>query len=149
MRFDGLRHLCSLPAERLEAALERERASAVLPVSEVGSGRATVLVATPRKLAIATLRRMAGHDRWVIRWAPWDALLMPEEARSYPFGRGVIAIGGRSFALVLGGRPGRAAVHDFRRHLRKRRQALARREPGQSGLGAIPAGVHPYPGARG
>ncbi len=128
MRFDGLRHLCSLPAQRLEAALERERVSAVLPVSEVGSGRATVLVATPRKLAIATLRRIAGHDRWVIRWAPWDALRLHEEARSGALGRRAIDIGGRSFVLVLGGRPGRAAVRDFRRHLRRRRQVLARRE---------------------
>jgi len=128
MRFDGLRHLCSLPAQRLEAALERERVSAVLPVSEVGSGRATVLVATPRKLAIATLRRIAGHDRWVIRWAPWDALRLREEGRSGGSRRRTIDIGGRSFELVLGGRSGRAAMREFRGHLRRRRQALARRE---------------------
>lgn len=129
MRLDGLRHLTSLPAERLEAALQREHVSAVLPVSEVGSGRATVLAATPRKLAVATLRRIAGHDRWIIRWAPWDAVRMPEEVGRYGApGRRGVDIDGRSFGLVLGGRAGRVALHDFRRSLQSRRQALARRE---------------------
>lgn len=129
MRFDGLRHLSSLPVERLEAALQREHVSAILPVSEVGSGRATVLAATPRKLAIATLRRIAGRDRWIIRWAPWDAVRMPEESgRPDAPGLRVVDIGGRRFGLVLGGRAGRVALHDFRRPLQARRQTLPRRE---------------------
>jgi hypothetical protein len=128
MRFGGLRLLSSLPAERLEAALQREHVSAVLPVSELGSGRATVLAATPGKLAIATLLRTAGHDRWIIRWAPWDAVRMPEEVgRSGAPGRRVIDIGGKSFGMVLGARAGHAAVRDFRRCLQGRRQSLARR----------------------
>lgn len=125
MELDGLRHLCSLPAERLGAALRREDVRAVLPVSEVGSGRPTVLAATPRKLAVATLRRIAGHHRWVVRWAPWDAVRMPEEVLSGSFGRRVVDIGGRSFGLVLGGRAGRAALGDFRRYLHGRRYVLA------------------------
>ena len=129
MRFDGLRLLSSLPAERLEAALQREHVSAVLPVSELGSGRATVLAATPGKLAIATLRRIAGRDRWVVRWAPWDAVRMPEEVPDPgASGRRVIDIGGKSFGLVLGARAGRVAVRDFRRCLQARRQTLARSE---------------------
>ena len=128
MRFEGLRRLSSLPAERLEAALQREHVSAVLPVSELGSGRATVLAATPGKLAIATLRRVAGHDRWIVRWAPWDAVRMPAEpGRPGAPGR-VIDIGGRSFRLVLGARTGRVAARDFRRCLRGRRRSLASRE---------------------
>jgi hypothetical protein len=129
MRFDGLRLLSSLPAERLEAALQREHVSAVLPVSELGSGRATVLAATPGKLAIATLRRIAGRDRWVVRWAPWDAVRMLEGVGgSGAAGPRVVDIGGRTFGLVLGARVGRVAVRDFRRCLQGRRRSLARRE---------------------
>ncbi len=129
MRFDGLRHLSSLPTERLEAALQGEHVSAVLPVSEVGSGRATVLAATPRKLAISTLRQIAGRDRWVVSWAPWAAVRMPEEVGpSGALGRRVIDIGGRRFGLVLGGRTGRVALRDFRGSLHARRLTLARSE---------------------
>jgi hypothetical protein len=133
MRFEGLRRLSSLPAERLEAALKREHVSAVLPVSELGSGRATVLAATPGKLAIATLRRVAGHDRWIVRWAPWDAVRMPAEpGRPGAPGR-VIDIGGRKFSLVLGARTGRLATRDFRRCLQVRRRSVARREVARAG----------------
>ena len=128
MRYEGLRHLTSLPAERLEAALRREHVTSVLPVSEVGSGRASVLAATPRKLAIATLRRMAGHHRWVVRWAPWDAVRLPEELPPASPGQPVLDVGGRRFLLVLGGPAGRVALHDFRRSLRSGRRVLAPRE---------------------
>ena len=145
MRFDRLRRLSSLPAERLEAALQREQVGAVLPVSELGSGRATVLAATPRKLAVATLRRIGGHDRWVIRWAPWDAVRMPEEQPpTKTLSRPVIDIGGRRFGLVLDGRAGRAAVNSFRRYLRWRRRVLARDEIAMTTWVAVP--VVPLPG---
>jgi hypothetical protein len=145
MRFDRLRRLSSLPAGRLEAALQRERVGAVLPVSELGSGRATVLAATPHKLAVATLRRFGTHHRWVIRWAPWDTVRMPEEQDpATTLGRPVIDIGGRRFGLVLDGMAGRAAVHGFRRYLRWRRRVLGREEVARTTWVAVP--VVPLPG---
>jgi hypothetical protein len=126
MDVHALRHLSSLPAERLELALQRECVGALLPVSEVGSGRPTVLAATPRKLAIATLRRIGGRPRWIVRWAPWDAVRTPGNVVPSRAGeRRVIDVGGRRFGLVLDGRPGRVALHEFRRYLRGRRRALA------------------------
>jgi hypothetical protein len=145
MRFDRLRRLSSLPAGRLATALQREQVGAVLPVSELGSGRATVLAATPNKLAVATLRRFGHHDRWVIRWAPWDAVRMPEEQDpAATLGRPVIDIGGRRFGLVLDGVAGREAVHGFRRYLRWRRQVLGRKEVARTTWVVVP--VVPLPG---
>jgi len=144
MRFDRLRRLSSLPVERLETALQREQVGAVLPVSELGSGRASVLAATPRKLAVTTLRRVGGRDRWIVRWAPWDAVRMPEEQEGAdPADRPVIDIGGRRYGLVLDGMVGRAAVAGFRRYLRRRRRVLAR-ELARTTWVAVP--VVPLPG---
>lgn len=127
MQFDGLRDLTTLPADRLETAFEHEDVMAVLPVSEPGSGLATVLVATPRKLGIATLRRMAGTSRWVTRWAPWDAVRLdgrmdPVRGRARQMKAAVI-VGGKSFRSVLGGRLGKAALRDFGRSVQRRRRA--------------------------
>ena len=132
MRFDSLRDLTSLPVERLDSAFRREQVTAILPVSEPGSGLATVLVATPRKLGLATLRQLAGDDRWMTRWAPWDAVRLPDDCADSGSRRRrlqpAVSIDGRSFRPVLGGQPGRVALSDFCRSVQRRRQALARRE---------------------
>ena len=128
MQFDRLRDLTALPADRLETAFQREDVIAVLPVSRPGSGEATVLVATPGKLGIATLRRFAGRRRWITRWAPWDAVRLdsrpgradgPAEESQAP-----VTVGGNDFRSVLGGDAGRVALRDFGRSARQRRRAL-------------------------
>ena len=136
MRFDRIRGHTSLPLERLDSAFRREHVAAILPVSEPGSGLATILVATPRKLGVATLRQLAGHDRWMTRWAPWDAVRLPDDLadtgarlrRLQP----AISVDGRSFRPVLGGQPGRVALSDFRRSVQGRRRALAPRKLARS-----------------
>ncbi len=128
----GYVDLTSLPVERLDSAFRREQVAAILPVSELGSGLATILVATPRKLGVATLRRLAGHDHWITRWAPWDAVRLPDDS-SDPVARlrhlqPDISVDGRSFRPVLGGQLGTVALSDFRRSVQGRRHALAPRE---------------------
>lgn len=136
MRFDRLRDVTALPAERLETAFEHEDVRAVLPVSEPGSGEATVLVATPRKLGIATLRRLAGRSRWITRWAPWDAVQLrgrragaagTTQRRTPP-----VSVGGRRFRSVLPGDVGKLAWRDFGRYVRQRRRTLRGRESARS-----------------
>ena len=132
MRFDSLRDFTSLPVERLDSAFRREQVTAILPVSEPGSGRATILVATPRKLGLATLRQLEGKGHWMTRWAPWDAVRLHQESadpgasprRVQP----AISVDGRSFHPVLGGLPGRVALSDFHSSVQRRRQLLAPRE---------------------
>lgn len=130
MQFDELRDQTTLPADRLQAAFQREEVMAVLPVCEPGSDTPTVLVATPRKLSIASLRRLAGTRRWVVRWAPWGAVRM-EAATDPGSSRGqrsrTLLIGGRRFRSVLRGRRGAAALRAFRRSLRDRRRASSGR----------------------
>lgn len=132
MRFDRLRHLTSLPVERLDSAFQREHVTAILPVSEPGSGLATILVATPRKLGVATLRRPAGKGRWITRWAPWDAVRLPDDFTDHGSRlrrlQPAISVDGRSFRPVLGGRLGKVALSDFHRSVLRRRQAYAPRE---------------------
>ena len=136
MQFDGLRDLTALPADRLETAFQREDVIAVLPVSEPGSGEATVLVATPRKLGIATLRRLAGRGRWITRWAPWDAVRFdggPKRANGPDVqSEAPVTVGGKEFRAVLGGSTGAVALRDFGRSARRRRRALVGRELAQS-----------------
>lgn len=128
MQFERLRNLTTLPAERLEMAFEHEHVITVLPVSETGSGEATVLVATPRKLGIATLRRLAGRSRWITRWAPWDAVRLigrgASATDSNERGKARVSVDGKRFRSVLGGDVGRAALRDFARSTRRRHARL-------------------------
>lgn len=128
MQFERLRDLTALPADRLETAFQHEHVIAVLPVSEPGSGEATVLVATPRKLGIATLRRLAGRSRWITRWAPWGAVRLDSRAtagsKSSVGSETPVSVGGKRFRSVLGGNTGRAALRDFARSARLRRAKL-------------------------
>jgi hypothetical protein len=131
MRLDDLQELTTLPGERLGLAFRSERVLAVLPVSEPSTGQATVLVATPTKLGVVTLSRRSGRDRWVTRWAPWDAVRLGTGVvasagdRSHSRLRAAIRIGGHTFHGVLSGRPGRAALSDFALAVRSRREALS------------------------
>lgn len=138
MQFDRLRGMTALPADRLESAFRDEDVLSVLPVSEPGSGVATVLVATPRKLGVATLRRLAGRSRWITRWAPWDAVRVsghPARADGPGGSNGAaVMIGTRGFRAVLGGTSGRGALRDFVRSARQRRRALGGTSQG------VPAG---------
>ncbi len=138
MQFDRLRDMTALPADRLETAFQHEDVIAVLPVSEPGSGEATVLVATPRKLGIATLRRLAGRGRWITRWAPWDAVRFdsgPKRANGPATqSEAPVTVGGKEFRAVLGGSTGTVALRDFGRSARRRRRALVGRELAQSTL---------------
>lgn len=130
MRFDELRDLTTLPSERLASAFRGERVLSVLPVSGSVSGEATILVATPTKLGVATLAR--DRSRWVTRWAPWDAvgIRVPcvmgagRRRRSRDRLRTAVRVGGRTFPSVLHGAPGQAALRDFARTVRARRRAL-------------------------
>jgi hypothetical protein len=137
MRFEDLRDLTTLPSDGLGAAFRAERVLTVLPVSEPNTGQATILVATPTKLGVATLGRPAGGSRWVTRWAPWDAVRLSTSVvvssgdRRRSRLRAAVRVGGHTFHGVLPGRPGRAALRDFAHTVRPRRQALAL--PGTTG----------------
>jgi hypothetical protein len=137
MRLEDLRDLATLPSDRLGLDFRAERVLTVLPVSEPNTGQATILVATPTKLGVATLGRPAGGSRWVTRWAPWDAVrlstgvVVSSDDRRRSRLRAAIRVGGHTFQSVLPGRPGRAALRDFARTVRSRRQALAL--PGTAG----------------
>lgn len=128
MRFDELREWTSLPAEGLEAIFRDERVLAVLPVSEPGSGRASVLVAMPHKVGVATLESVAGQRRWVTRWAPWDAVRLRVRATRRRIRRprlwAAVDVGGRLFNAVLPQERGRVALRDFARAVRRRHRRL-------------------------
>jgi hypothetical protein len=131
VRFDGLRDQTTLPADRLEAAFQHEDVMAVLPVQEPGSSTPTVLVATPRKLGVASLRRLAGTRRWVTRWAPWGAVRLdigPQStSRRGKRARSVVTIAGKRFRSMLPGPRGTAAAREFGRSLRRRQRAAGER----------------------
>jgi hypothetical protein len=144
MRFDDLHELTTLPSERLGLAFRQERVLAVLPVSEPNTGQATVLVATPNKLGVVTLSRRSNRDRWVTRWAPWDAVRLGTGLaasmgdRSDSRLRAAVRIGGHTFHGVLSGRPGRAALGDFARAVHSRRKALSTQGGAASALRTTP-----------
>ncbi len=126
MRFDGLHELSSLHVDWLETLFHDEPVLAVLPVSEHGSGRSSVLVALPHMLGVMTLRLVAGRSRWETRWAPWGAVRLPSlrSATAASRARTAVDVDDRLFDGVLGGERGRVALREFARAVRRRRQAL-------------------------
>ena len=95
MRLEDLRDLTTLPSDRLGLDFRAERVLTVLPVSEPNTGQATILVATPTKLGVATLGRPASGSRWVTRWAPWDAVRLGTSAAASSEDRSTLATPGR------------------------------------------------------
>lgn len=127
MRFEEIRAVAPYANKGAGRAFEGQRVLAVLPVCEEGCEDRALLVATPRKLGIATLRLVGKRRRWVTRWAPWDAVHLEGSGETSGAAsiQAVVEVGGHHFRGILEGAPGRSALRDFARTLRARRRALS------------------------
>lgn len=132
MRFRNLRGLTSLPIERILRQFRNESVVTVLPVSDEGGGRDSILVATPSALALVTGDAGPRSDHWMTQWAPWDVVRLTDEAEAMPEPdvnadeeyRLTVLVGGRRFAARIRGELGRKALRDFVVAVQSRRATL-------------------------
>jgi hypothetical protein len=134
MRFEDLRGLTTIPIERARGLFADDPIITVLPVTCERPVEDSILVATPRKLAVVTWRRhtVGGsvRGRFITRWARWEVVGLgtePEtdgevtpptvsesiEAEESTPLRIAVQVGRRRFHTRLRGTMGRAALRDF------------------------------------
>jgi hypothetical protein len=113
MRFKDLEGLTSLPIAGVRQQFRNEDVISVLPVRGDGTGRDSLLVATPSKLAILTREAGLASDHWMTHWAPWDAVRLVDGEEAVPEAdedgtyRLAVHVGGRTFQATLSGPAGK------------------------------------------
>lgn len=124
MRFSDLRGLTGLPVDHVERRFRNEDIITVLPVRSA-SGRDTILVATPSKLAVvASASPVVGH--WMTYWAPWDSVgIVDDEASDDGWFGLMLTIGRVPVDARLHGPEGQRALREFVMTIQGRRTALA------------------------
>jgi hypothetical protein len=116
MRFKDLKGLTGLPVESIKRRFRNEQVLTVLPVSDVGAKRDSLLIATPSRLALVTGEARPRSDHCMTQLVPWDVVrLADEEAAPEDDGvhRLVIHVGSLSFHAALPGADGQKALRDF------------------------------------
>ena len=124
MRFSDLQGLSGLPIEHVERRFRNEDVITVLPAHTL-SGRETMLVATPTKLAVVASTALPnGH--WMTWWAPWDLVAIADDEASDDGWFGLtLNVGRLVLEARLPGLDGQRALRDFVVAIRTRRSALA------------------------
>jgi hypothetical protein len=118
MQFGDLAGLTSLPVERIRHRFRNEDVLTVLPVVGGAGRQASLLVATPRELAIVTGDGNAESREWMTYLAPWDTVRLAEADGTTPgtdedaYGLTVV-VGGLPFHARMTGLAGQRALRDF------------------------------------